>query len=365
MNTPCSVSGFVSSLSDSPISRSMTSPSRSELLHLPVYRRRHEQIEQQIRETRDVTEPCRLDLLQVSDPTDDTFWSSWHAPPTPSPLALLTQLLATLHREQLWTLLISLLMRGSEYIGTSFVATRNRMCGDQQPPAPWQSTDPSGPSSHGGRPSTTLSTCLASTDTGKERSNPVNWLLDSPNPPSLSTSAAAVATWSEITHASDVDAGDCLLQRMREHRGCSKDGVASLEYVQRRGRRVQPAMSRPAVDIGLDAGVFSCRLCHKKYATYGAMRMHARTHTLPCRCSICGKAFSRPWLLQGHVRTHTGERPFACSLCRRAFADRSNLRAHLQTHAAIKKYACSSCDKTFSRMSLLVKHTDRSTCRRQ
>ncbi|XP_034244089.1 zinc finger protein SNAI2-like [Thrips palmi] len=103
---------------------------------------------------------------------------------------------------------------------------------------------------------------------------------------------------------------------------------------------------------------FACKHCDKVYVSLGALKMHIRTHTLPCKCPLCGKAFSRPWLLQGHIRTHTGEKPFSCQHCRRAFADRSNLRAHLQTHADIKKYQCPVCNKTFSRMSLLTKHTD-------
>ncbi len=103
---------------------------------------------------------------------------------------------------------------------------------------------------------------------------------------------------------------------------------------------------------------FACKYCSKNYISLGALKMHIRTHTLPCKCPLCGKAFSRPWLLQGHIRTHTGEKPFQCAHCGRAFADRSNLRAHLQTHSEVKKYSCGNCVKTFSRMSLLLKHQD-------
>ncbi|EGT32764.1 CBN-CES-1 protein [Caenorhabditis brenneri] len=104
-----------------------------------------------------------------------------------------------------------------------------------------------------------------------------------------------------------------------------------------------------------------CPHCDRVYVSMPALSMHILTHNASHECNICGKKFSRLWLLQGHLRSHSGLRPFSCAQCGKSFADRSNLRAHMLTHTGDKRFECNLCGRRFALRAYLNRHTE--TCK--
>ncbi|XP_069056639.1 zinc finger protein 235-like isoform X1 [Pleurodeles waltl] len=100
-----------------------------------------------------------------------------------------------------------------------------------------------------------------------------------------------------------------------------------------------------------------CSFCSKLFTTLPGLRRHYLTHPAHkvLTCQICSKNYLQLAQFERHKQTHI-ELIFKCLSCEKTFHNSSDLIKHQQEHIRSKIMQCELCGKTFSRMFLLSNH---------
>ncbi len=107
---------------------------------------------------------------------------------------------------------------------------------------------------------------------------------------------------------------------------------------------------------------FKCTVCSKAFDRPYRLTRHLEIHD-PNRpripCNYCSKTFTRKDSLESHIKTvHASVYPFTCTYegCTRSFATRSMYLNHLKVHGDNKPYHCQECSESFTLLAELKDH---------
>lgn len=78
------------------------------------------------------------------------------------------------------------------------------------------------------------------------------------------------------------------------------------------------------------------------------------------KCTVCNKAFDRPYRLTRHLEIHDPNRPrIPCNYCSKSFTRKDSLESHIKSvHASVHPYTCAheTCNRAFSTRSMYLNH---------
>lgn len=138
--------------------------------------------------------------------------------------------------------------------------------------------------------------------------------------------------------------------------------ITSTESPEMEMGGVMESVKTSADSAGSSFREYKCTICNKAFDRPYRLTRHLEIHD-PNRpripCNYCTKSFTRKDSLESHIKTvHTSVHPYTCTheTCNRTFSTRSMYLNHQKVHGETKPYHCQECEESFTLLAELKEH---------